>query len=146
MAFSSLSIEQITFEADDTRLTKLKSFESLVNYDSEFPNKESLVFNKSVFRKLGKKSQKKQPQEDSSSLDEEEDEQSVDAKEFHKGLNNKNNNINQNNHLVNSDLISESDLTSESNYQNQSEFLFGLFFNCEILILNVLFKFYLKFN
>ena len=41
MAFSSMSIEQITFEVDDTRCNnqKIKSSDSLVHYDySEFPN------------------------------------------------------------------------------------------------------------
>ena len=52
MAFSSLSIEQLTFEADDRRCTKqsIDSFESLVNYDSEFPKKESLVFKSRFFQ------------------------------------------------------------------------------------------------
>ena len=53
MAFSSLSIEQLTFEADDRRCNKqnIDSFESLVNYDSEFPQRESLVFKNLFFKK-----------------------------------------------------------------------------------------------
>lgn len=48
MSFASsvLSIEQVTFEADDQRCQKqfIKSFDSLVNFDSEFPEKESFSF------------------------------------------------------------------------------------------------------
>ena len=47
MAFSSstLSIEQVTFEANDTRCStqSINSFESLVSFESEFPKKNNLV-------------------------------------------------------------------------------------------------------
>lgn len=54
MAFSSsLSIEQVTFDADDTRCSKqnINSFESLVNFDSEFPKKESFLSNSASYIK-----------------------------------------------------------------------------------------------
>ena len=53
MAFSSLSIEQLTFDADDKRCKKqsVDSFESLVNYDSEFPQRESFAFKDLLFGK-----------------------------------------------------------------------------------------------
>ena len=47
MAFSSssLAIEQLTFEADDTRCSdqNISSFESLVSFESEFPKKPATL-------------------------------------------------------------------------------------------------------
>lgn len=74
MAFSSLSIEQLTFDADDKRCQNqsLDSFESLVNYDSEFPQRESLVF-KIFDKRKGKRQKQQQPPIDSSSSNDDED-------------------------------------------------------------------------
>jgi hypothetical protein len=61
MAFSSLSIEQLTFDADDKRCKKqsVDSFESLVNYDSEFPQRESFAFKDLLFGKNKRNNNKK---------------------------------------------------------------------------------------
>lgn len=44
----ALSIEQVNFDADDSRCMKqnIDSFSSLVNYESEFPNQTSPPINR----------------------------------------------------------------------------------------------------